>query len=133
MGDTTTTERTIPAPIPTEDTRAFWEAANAGRFLVKRCQACGQVHWYPRALCPFCFSSDTVWQDGAGRGTIYSFSVMRQAPQPFVVAFVTLEEGPTMLTNIVDCDFDTLAIGQAVQVVFKPTSGAQQIPVFRPA
>jgi hypothetical protein len=130
----TTNERAIAAPIPTEDTRAFWEAANAGRFLVKRCRGCQQVHWYPRALCPFCFSSDTVWEQGSGRGTIYSFSIMRHAPQPFVVAFVTLQEGPTMLTNIVDCDVDAVAIGQAVEVVFKPTSGgAQRIPVFRPA
>lgn len=126
-------ERIIPAPIPTQDTQVFWAAAAEDRFLVKRCLACTKVHWYPRALCPFCFSDNTEWQPGSGRGIIYSFSVMRRAPQPYAVAFVTLEEGPSMLTNLVDCDFDALAIGQAVQVVFKPTDGAWRVPVFRPA
>lgn len=126
-------ERVIPAPVPTEDTKVFWEAANQGRFLVKRCADCGKVHWYPRALCPFCWSANTQWIAASGRGTIYSYSVMRRAPQPYAVAFVTLAEGPTMLTNLVDCDFDRLAIGQPVQVVFKPTDGEWQIPVFTPA
>lgn len=124
-------ERTIPTPIPTEDTKIFWEMANAGRFFIKRCQSCRQVHWYPRALCPFCFSNDTVWAEGSGRGSIYSFSIMRQTPQPFVVALVTLQEGPTMLTNIVDCDFDALSIGKTVEVVLKATNDGQKIPVFR--
>lgn len=130
---TTLTERLISAPIPTPDTLAFWNAALDGRFLVKRCLDCGEVHWYPRALCPFCFSERTDWQPGSGRGTIYSFTVMRRAPQTYALAFVTLAEGPTMLTNIVDCDFDTLDIGQAVEVVFKPSDGSWQVPVFRPA
>jgi uncharacterized OB-fold protein len=126
-------ERVIPAPVPTEDTKVFWEAAKEGRFLVKRCADCGKVHWYPRALCPFCLSANTQWEPGSGRGTIYSYSVMRKAPQPYAVAFVTLAEGPAMLTNLVDCDFDQLAIGQPVRVVFKPTDGEYKIPVFAPA
>ena len=126
------TERTIPAPVPTEETELFWQAATEDRFLVKRCLGCAKVHWYPRALCPFCFSDKTEWQPGSGRGTIYSYTVMRRAPQPYAVAFVTLEEGPTMLTNLVDCDFDSLAIGQPVQMVFKPTDGLWRVPVFRP-
>jgi uncharacterized OB-fold protein len=126
-------ERLIPAPIPTEDTLAFWTAAREGNFLIKRCLDCGEVHWYPRALCPFCFSERTEWQPGSGWGSIYSFTVMRRAPQPYAQAFVTLAEGPTMLTNLVDCDFDALAIGQAVQVVFKPSDGDWLVPVFTPA
>jgi uncharacterized OB-fold protein len=126
------TERAIPAPIPTEDTLAFWNAAKEGRFLVKRCLDCGDAHWYPRALCPYCFSDRTEWQPGSGRGTVYSYTVMRRAPQPYALAFVTLAEGPTMLTNLVDCDFDALAIGQAVQLVFKPSTGAWPVPVFKP-
>ena len=103
------------------------------RFLVKRCQACGKFHWYPRALCPFCCSDKTEWLPASGLGTIYSYSVMRRAPEPYAVAFVTLQEGPTMLTNIVDCDFDQLAIGQPVKVVFKQSSGEYRVPVFQPA
>ena len=63
---------------------------------------------------------------------IYSFSVMRHAKPPYVVAFVTLDEGPTMLSNIVDCDPETLAIGQAVRLLFKPSDGEFPVPVFTP-
>lgn len=125
-------ERLIPAPIPTEETKPFWQAALEDSLLLKHCLSCGQAHWYPRSLCPFCLSNQTEWLRATGRGSIYAFSVMRRAPQPYVVAFVTLEEGPTMLTNLVDCDFDTLSIDQRVEVVFKPTDGQWRVPVFRP-
>jgi uncharacterized OB-fold protein len=125
-------ERVIPAPIPTGETRAFWEAAKEGRFVTRRCNDCGQFHWYPRTFCPFCFSAATEWQQLSGKGIIYSYSVMRRAPEQYAVAFVTLEEGPTMLTNLVDCDFDRLAIGQAVQVVFRSAEDGTPVPMFRP-
>jgi uncharacterized OB-fold protein len=126
-------ERRIPSPTPTADTLAFWQAAQEGRFLVKRCLDCDRVHWYPRAICPFCFSDRTAWQPGSGRGHIHTFTVMRRAPQPYALAFVTLAEGPSLLTNIVDCDFDALAIGQAVEVTFKPSDGDWRVPVFKPS
>jgi uncharacterized OB-fold protein len=126
-------ERKVPAPVANVETQAFWDAAQNGRFLIRRCTACGKAHWYPRAICPFCASDATEWADAAGKGTIYSYSVMRRVPEPYAVAYVTLEEGPTMLTNIVDCDLDRLAIGQAVTVVFKPTEGGPPVPMFKPA
>lgn len=125
-------ERVMPCPIPTPDSLPFWQAAKEGRFLVKRCLDCGQVHWYPRPDCPMCFSDHTEWQSGRGTGVIYSYSVMRRATPPYVVAFVTLTEGPTMLTNLVDCDPDALAIGQAVQLQFRPSDGEFPVPVFTP-
>ena len=100
--------------------------------LIKRCNACAEFHWYPRAHCPFCFSGDTAWHASAGQGRIYSVSVTRMAaPVPYAIAYVTLDEGTTMLTNIVDCDLDKLKIGQKVKVVFKPTAGAP-LPFFTP-
>ena len=73
------------------------------------------------------------WREASGRGTIYSYSVMRRAKDPYVIAHVTLAEGPTMLTNIVDCDFDQVRIGQPVTVVFKETENGPPAPMFRPA
>jgi uncharacterized OB-fold protein len=128
MADT----RKIAAPQPNPETAAFWEAAAAGKLLLKRCRACGEPHWYPRAHCPFCFSAETEWQEARGTGTIYSWSVMRRAPVPYAVAYVTLDEGVTMLTNIVDCDFDRLQIGQKVKVVFRPSDGGPPVPMFAP-
>lgn len=128
-----TQERKLPAPQPSPETAAYFDAAKEGRFLVKRCRACGEAHHYPRALCPFCFSDETEWQEASGSGVIYSYSVMRRAPVPYAIAYVTLEEGPTMMTNLVDCDFDALAIGQKVRVVFRPTDGGAPLAMFTPA
>jgi len=124
------TERTIDAPHPNPETTRYWAAANERKLLLKRCEACGQPHFYPRALCPFCFSDRTAWQESSGRGTIYSFSVMRRAAVPYVLSYVTLAEGPTIMTNIVDCDPDAVRIGQPVRVVFKTSDSGQLVPMF---
>ena len=122
--------RTIPAPHVGPDTKPFFDAAAQGRLVIKRCSACGQAHHYPRALCPFCGSDRTEWVPASGRGTIYSYSVMRRVPAPYAIAYVTLEEGVTMMSNIVDCDLERLRIGQAVKVTFKPTDGGPPVPMF---
>jgi uncharacterized OB-fold protein len=125
------TERKIAPPHPNPETRAYWDAATAGKLLIRKCESCGRFHHYPRALCPFCFSDATSWQTASGQGKIYSYSVMRRAEVPYAMAYVTLDEGVTMLTNIVDCNFDALKIGQAVRVVFRSTTeGAPPVPMF---
>ena len=126
-------ERTIPAPQATMETQPYFDAASRGSLVVKTCRACGQSHHYPRALCPFCGSDRTEWTPASGRGTIYSYSVMRRATPPYAIAYVTLEEGPTMMTNIVDCDLDQIRVGQRVTVVFKPSDGGAPVPMFTPA
>jgi len=125
-------QRKIPAPAATLETQAYWEATAKGKLLVRHCTACGEKHHYPRSICPFCFSDKTEWTEASGKGTLYSFSVMRRAAEPYVMAYVTLAEGPTMMTNIVDCDFDALKVGQAVKVVFVPSEGGAPVPMFTP-
>jgi uncharacterized OB-fold protein len=126
-------ERKYPAPEPNPETKRFWEAAAQGQLLVKKCLSCGEIHYYPRALCPFCGSDRTDWQTASGRGTVYSWSVMRRAETPYAIAYVTLDEGVTMMTNIVDCDLNGIRIGQKVRVVWKPTEGGPPLPAFTPA
>lgn len=125
--------RAIPAPEPNPETQAFWDGTAAGKLLVRECIACQRVHWYPRALCPHCFSDRTAWREASGQGVIYSWSVMRRVPVPYAIAYVTLAEGPTMLTNIVDCDLDALRVGQPVRLVLKPAANGAQVPMFAPA
>ncbi len=124
---------TLRAPTELPDGATYWAAAREGRLLVKSCTSCGKKHWYPRALCPFCLG-DTEWNDASGEGTVYSFSITRRAgPNPFCIAFVTLDEGVTMLSHIVDCDLDTVRIGQRVKVRFAPTENdGAPVPVFVP-
>jgi uncharacterized OB-fold protein len=126
-------ERTLPAPQPNPETQPYWDAAVAGKLVIRRCGSCGKLHHYPRAVCPFCFADATEWQAASGRGTIYAYSIMRRAEVPYAIAYVTLEEGVTMLTNMVDCEFDGLHIGQPVRVVFKPSAGGPPLPMFTPA
>jgi uncharacterized OB-fold protein len=124
--------RKIPAPKVLPETLPYWQAADAGRLLVKRCNSCGQVHHYPRDICPHCLSSDTVWQDAAGTGTVYSFSTMGVGDAAYTLAFVTLDEGVTLMSNLVDCDPAQVRIGDKVRVVFQPSQGGHAVPMFTP-
>lgn len=125
-------DKNRPDPAISPETEAFWAASAEGRFLVRLCNACGKVHWYPRTMCPLCASMDTTWRTGSGRGTVYSFSIMRRAGDPFVIAYVRLEEGPVMMTNIVDCDPDCVRIGGSVELVFKASESGFAVPCFKP-
>ncbi|MBN9409895.1 MAG: Zn-ribbon domain-containing OB-fold protein [Burkholderiales bacterium] len=129
----TPAQRAFTAPGTNIENQAYFDAAREGRLLLKHCAGCGQYHFYPRAICPHCFSEDTHWKESAGQGTIYSFSVMRRVPQPYAIAYVALDEGVTVMTGLVDCDFDQLAIGQRVRAVFRPTDGEATVPAFTPA
>ena len=107
---------------------------------MQRCRNCGIIRFYPRALCPDCLSSDTVWVRCSGKGTVYSYTVTFQNHAkgfrerlPYVLAYVELEEGPRVLTNIVDCAVDTVRIGMAVEVTFEDITDAVTLPKFRPA
>lgn len=127
-------DRSFAAPIVDASTEHFWHGTREGRFRIKTCDDCGRHHWYPRALCPYCFSEATRWLDASGMGTIYSVSVTRRAePGPFALAYVALDEGVTVLTHIVDCDLDEVRIGDRVRVCFKPAEGGAAVPAFRPA
>ena len=134
MAEPKTITRKLPAPSVNVETQPFWDACAQGKFLIKRCNACKEPHWYPRALCPFCFSDKTVWEESPGEGVIYSYSVMHRSPSgPYAIGYVTLKEGPAVLTNFVDVAPDGLSIGQKVKVKFQPTENGPPVPVFAPA
>ena len=126
--------RPLPAPAVTLESKPFFDAAAEGRFLIKRCQACGEAHWYPRTICPFCHSDRTVWEEGSGQGEVYTYSVMRRSPTgPYAIGYVTLDEGPNMLTNFLDVAPEDLKIGLRVKVKFQDTESGPPVPVFVPA
>lgn len=126
-------ERPLAAPLTDAASAPFWAAAKEGRLMSRRCTACAKLHWYPRPVCPFC-QGDTEWETLGGQGTVYSVSLTRKAgPIPYAIAYVTLDEGITLLTNIVDCDLEQVRIGQRVRVCFKPAEGDARVPMFTPA
>ncbi|MBL4719830.1 MAG: OB-fold domain-containing protein [Alphaproteobacteria bacterium] len=125
--------RKIPSPPKQVEHDAFWAAANEGKLMLPRCKDTNQFFWYPRNISPFTLSKNIEWIEASGKGEIYTYSVMRRADPPYVIAYVTLEEGVSMMTNIVDCDIDKVAIGQKVELVFQDTEDGQKVPVFKPA
>ncbi len=129
-----------PLPRVDEESRGFWEAARRHELVVQRCRSCGAFRYHPRGVCPACLSDDTEWVRSSGRGEIYSFTVTRQnqapafaARVPYVLAYVVLEEGVQVLTNIVDCDPEAVRIGMPVEVTFEDLNDEISLPVFRPA
>lgn len=127
-----------PVPHVTPETERYWSAAADGRLLLRECLDCGLTYHYPRALCPDCFSEDVDWREAAGTGEVYSYSVTRsmsgwpEADLPLIVAYVELDEGPRLVTNL-DCDPDNVAVGTQVEARFADVNAADvAVPVFVP-
>src|SRR5690606_2850592 len=119
-------------------TREFWAATTTGRLLLPRCDSCLLVYWYPRPHCPQCHSREITWIESAGRGHVYSYTVIRRGSGlykdavPYVLAYVELAEGPRLMTNIVECDPEDVAVDLPVEVVFHDTGHEVALPRFRP-
>lgn len=127
-----------PAPTVTQANAAFWAATADGRFQLQRCNECDTVLWFPRRHCPSCWTENVSTFDASGKGVIYSFTIIRKGAMaykdagPFVVAYVELAEGPRIMTNIVECDVETVAVGMPVEVVWHDTGQGNALYRFRP-
>ncbi|MFJ1810016.1 MULTISPECIES: Zn-ribbon domain-containing OB-fold protein [unclassified Streptomyces] len=134
--------------VPEADafTRAYWDAAAAGRLLIRRCGACARAHHYPREFCPYCWSEDVTWEDASGRAALYTWSVVHRNDlppfgerTPYVAAVVDLAEGPRMSTEVIGAGAGqpgegarseprvALRAGLELAVTFR-----DGVPVFRP-
>ena len=128
-----------PAPTVTQGNAAFWAATAEGRFQLQRCNECDTVLWFPRRHCPSCWTENVSTFDASGKGVVYSFTVIRKGAMaykesgPFVIAYVELAEGPRVMTNIVDCDVETVKVGMPVEVVWHDTGQGNALYRFRPA
>jgi uncharacterized OB-fold protein len=128
----------IPLPIITDENRPFWEGCRHGKLLLQFCDACQRYQFYPRLYCMHCGASKTRWVEASGRGTLYSYTVIRQNKSaefgervPYNVAIIQLEEGPRMMSNIIDADPEDLRVDAPVAVVFDPVSDEISLPRFR--
>lgn len=123
-------------PTRSPEAKPFWEGCREGVLRLPRCNACSRFHFYPRRFCPFCDSTDIAWLEASGKGTIYTYAIVRQpieaayaALVPYCIAVVELAEGVRMLTRIAG-DLDAIACGKTVKVGFETLSPALTIPVF---
>ncbi len=127
-----------PLPSPNPGTAPYWKAAREHKLVLPRCSSCGKFHSYPRALCPFCSSSQLEWQQCSGRGVIYSFTEVFRAPSkgfaedvPYIVAIVALDEGPHLMTRLPNADKDKVKIDARVMVDFEDIDDETALPLFR--
>lgn len=127
-------------PRPTPATAPFWEGTRAGELRLQRCSGCSGYVFYPRIRCPHCGDDQLRWVRASGRGRLYSY-VINHLPAPgwtgevpYVIAIVELDEGPRMMTNLVDVAPvpEALPLDLRLEVVFVPR-GDQFLPLFRPA
>jgi uncharacterized OB-fold protein len=114
-----------PLPEPTSLTKPYWDALAQGQLVYQHCRRCGHA-WLPaRAECPECLEADWEWRAASGRGRIISWVVFHHAYHeafkarvPYNVTLVELEEGPHLLTNIVDPQ-KGIEIGRSVQLAIE--------------
>jgi uncharacterized OB-fold protein len=129
-----------PLPRLDEENRPFWEACARHELYVQKCKSCGTLRYYTRALCPACLSDKTEWVKSGGRGKVYTFTVTYQNQSagfrenlPYIMAYVELDEGVRMLTNIVGCKPEEVKIGMPVEVTFEDATPEISVPLFKPA
>jgi len=129
-------------PLPNldePDTRAFWEATRQKALRYQQCELCGTVVWHPRGHCTGCVDGTLTWRTASGNGTVYTFSVVRQSYHPFfrslvpyAIAWIDLDEGPRILSNVVGFDDTAGNLGCGRRVVLEWEEHEQlSIPLFR--
>ena len=128
-----------PLPPVHAESAAYWRACAEGRLVIQCCRDCGAHQFYPRLVCAACGSDALRWVEASGFATLKTWTVIRRAVSaafaadvPYVVALVELEEGPTLMTNLVACDYETLEIGQPLRVTFEQRGPDLRIPQFQP-
>ena len=130
-------ERPLPAGDPVSS--HYWAEAAEGRLVIQLCPSCGQRQFYPRAICTSC-GGDPEWEEASGRGTVYTFTVIRQQGAkpfrdelPYVVAMIKLDEGPMMMGNITGCEVDVVTVGMPVEAYVVEAAPGVGVPFWRPA
>ena len=126
-------ERQIPGPPVNPETQEWWDACKEGKFLIPKDNSNGELFWYPRKNSPLTGSNDISWVEASVKGTIYSHSTLWRADPNYCIAYITLDEGVTVMSNIVDTDFASVKIGQKVKLVWKDASDGQPVACFTPA
>jgi uncharacterized protein len=128
-----------PVPVPTRETKPYWEGGKQHELRIQKCAACGHYQFYPRLYCTACMSDRVEWVTASGRGKVLSFTIVYRpvtqafaADVPYVVALITLDEGPQMMSNIVGCSPEKVQIGMPVEVMFEDWTEEISVPKFKP-
>lgn len=127
-------------PKPDSLTRPYWDGAREGKLLFQCCNKCSHTWHPPLPICPQCHAKDYDWRPSSGRGTVYSHTTIEHAAHvavdgrtPYLVALVTLEEGPRVVANILDCPSEAVTCGMPVELTFQEIAPDTVLPQFQPA
>ena len=133
-------EYKLPIPVADEASAPFFAGAKERWLMLLRCTQCGRHRLPGRERCADCWSTESEWAQASGRGKLYSFGIMHQQYHPafaevipYNYALVELEEGPRLVTNIVDCPHEELRVDMPVEAVFDDVSEETTLVRFRPA
>lgn len=125
-----------PLPEITPDGEPFWKGTKRHELLMPRCDDCGRMFFYPRSRCVYCFSTNIRWEKVSGKGSIFSYTIVHRTPfegfdVPYVLAVIKLDEGPMLLSNLIDCELEKIAIGDSVEVVFEDVTEEITLAKFK--
>ena len=134
-------DRPLPQPM-TPEAKPYWDGLKDGKLMIPKCGDCGHTFFYPRILCPRCSSRAITWIQASGKGKLHAFGIAHQlfnrafkVPAPFVLAMIELEEGPRMLSNLVNVEPDPKVVkcDMPVELVFNKLTDDVTLPLFQPA
>ena len=126
----------------TPEAKPYWDGLREGKLMLPKCEDCDGAFFYPRIACPRCHSRNVGWIQASGKGKLYSFQIAHRAlnpafkiEPPYILAMVELEEGPRLMSNLIDIepDPDIVKCDMAVEVVFEKQTDEVTLPLFRPA
>ncbi len=141
MSDPQTTKSAYakPIPVPSHESRPFWEALRQHKLTMPKCSACGHRWFPPTLLCPSCRSAEVVWEPVSGRGKVFSFVNFHRNyhkgfadERPYCVAVVALDEGPRMISNVIGIAPDEVRCDMAVEVVYEDIAETATLAKFKP-
>jgi len=132
-------EHQKPLPRIDDMNRPYWEAAKRHELVLQRCQECGHYRYPPGEICPRCLSDKLEWDKASGQGKVYTWTIFHQIyhpafanEAPYAVVAVELEEGPRLVSNLVNCKIEDIRMGMPVEVVFDDVTERITLPKFRP-
>ena len=129
----------LPRPLSPALTQPFWEAAKRHELVMPRCQTCDHLFFYPRSECPRCLATALEWVKVSGRGRLHSFTIVQQPANaafnhdvPYVYAVVQLDEGPRLVSNVVQCDLAALRVDMPLEAVYDDVTPEWTLVKFKP-
>ncbi|HKT77591.1 MAG TPA: Zn-ribbon domain-containing OB-fold protein [Sphingobium sp.] len=129
-------ERAAPKTLPIS--APFWEGTREKKLMLQYCLDSGQYQFYPRPVSIFTGSRNLEWREVSGEGEVFTYTIARvgrgplEGVTPFIVATIRLDEGVTIMSNVIDCDLDRIAIGLRVEPVWAPLPDGTHLLLFRP-